>query len=125
MIIHKKHSLVRVIGRDLLKYGKLQLSLLFIILVSAIQVVTTTYQTRELTIEYEKILMAQNVLNTEWHKLLLKENELGDHTRIEYIAIEKLRMQYLDPSQENIVVHLSTNGLQKINEIRALYENKK
>ncbi|NGH42979.1 cell division protein FtsL, partial [Escherichia coli] len=34
----------------------------------------------------------------------LEENALGDHSRVERIATEKLQMQHVDPSQENIIV---------------------
>ena len=43
-------------------------------------------------------------LDIEWRNLILEENALGDHSRVERIATEKLQMQHVDPSQENIVV---------------------
>lgn len=47
---------------------------------------------------------ARCFLDIEWRNLILEENALGDHSRVERIATEKLQMQHVDPSQENIVV---------------------
>ncbi len=43
-------------------------------------------------------------LDIEWRTLILEENALGDHSRVERIATEKLQLQNFDPSQEIIVV---------------------
>ena len=45
-----------------------------------------------------------NLARSEWRNLILEENALGDHSRVESIATDKLKMQHVDPSQENIVV---------------------
>ncbi|MGP4123410.1 MAG: cell division protein FtsL [Sodalis sp. (in: enterobacteria)] len=104
MIGNERQSLIKSIGSDLLRQGKLPLLLLIPVLVSAVLVVTTTYQTRRLTAEREKIVMEKDALDIEWRNLILEENALGDHSRVERIATEKLQMQHVKPSQENIVV---------------------
>ncbi|MBE8943288.1 cell division protein FtsL, partial [Escherichia coli] len=48
--------------------------------------------------------LERDALDIEWRNLILEENALGDHSRVERIATEKLQMQHVDPSQENIVV---------------------
>ncbi|CUX97297.1 cell division protein FtsL [Candidatus Hoaglandella endobia] len=104
MIGNKRHRLTSIIGSDLLRYDKLPLLLLISVLISAILVITTTYQTRRLTAEREQIGLEQNLLDIEWRNLILEENTLGGHSGIEHIATEQLKMQYVDQSKEHIVV---------------------
>ncbi|EEQ20814.1 Cell division protein ftsL [Yersinia intermedia ATCC 29909] len=73
-------------------------------LVSAVFVVTTAHRTRLLTAEREQLVLERDALDIEWRNLILEENALGDHSRVESIATDKLKMQHVDPSQENIVV---------------------
>ncbi|WP_029684613.1 cell division protein FtsL [Tatumella saanichensis] len=104
MISNERHSLPGIIGGDLLRHGKLPLILLVAVLVSAIMVVITTHKTRLLTAQREQMVLEKDSLDIEWRNLILEENALGDHSRVERLAIEKLHMQHVDPSQENIVV---------------------
>ncbi|ADU67982.1 cell division protein FtsL [Pantoea sp. At-9b] len=104
MIGNERHSLPGVIGGDLLRFGKIPVLLLVAVLVSAMLVVTTTHKTRRLTAEREQLVLERDALDIEWRNLILEENALGDHSRVERIATEKLQMQHVDPSQENIVV---------------------
>ncbi|KAA9003293.1 cell division protein FtsL [Affinibrenneria salicis] len=104
MIGNERHGLVRVIVEDLLRNARLPLLLLVAVLVSAIFVVTTAHETRLLTAERERLLLERDALDIEWRNLILEENALGDHSRVERIATEKLSMGHVDPSQENIVV---------------------
>ena len=104
MIGTERHTLVAVIGGDILRHGTLPLILFLGVLVSAVLVVTQTTTTRLLPAQREHVVLARDALTTEWRNLLLEENALGDHSRVERIATEKLQMQHVDPSQENIVV---------------------
>ena len=104
MIGNERHTLVAVIGGDILRHGKLPLILFIGVLVSAVLVVTTTHKTRLLTAQREQLVLERDALDIEWRNLILEENALGDHSRVERIATEKLQMQHVDPSQENIVV---------------------
>lgn len=104
MIGNERHSLAGVIGGDLLRNAKIPLILLIAVLVSALFVVTTAHRTRLLTAEREQLVLEKDALDIEWRNLILEENALGDHSRVERIATEKLQMQHVDPSQENIIV---------------------
>ncbi|MBS0968880.1 cell division protein FtsL [Chimaeribacter arupi] len=104
MIGTERHGLVGVIGGDLLRHGKIPVILLIAVLVSAILVVTTAHRTRLLTAEREQLVLERDALDIEWRNLILEENALGDHSRVEQIATQKLQMQHVDPAQENIVV---------------------
>ncbi|SQI27280.1 cell division protein FtsL [Salmonella enterica subsp. arizonae] len=93
-----------MIGDDLLRFGKLPLCLFICIILTAVTVVTTAHHTRLLTAQREQLVLERDALDIEWRNLILEENALGDHSRVERIATEKLQMQHVDPSQENIVV---------------------
>ncbi|WP_086955546.1 cell division protein FtsL [Xenorhabdus innexi] len=104
MVAGERHGLVGVIGRDLIRNAKIPCILLVAVVVSAISVVTVTHQTRLLTAEKERQAIQIDAQDIEWRNLLLEENALGDHSRIESIATEKFHMQHVDPAQENIVI---------------------
>lgn len=104
MIGNQRLGLVRVIGSDLLRNAKIPLILLVAVLVSAIFVVTTVYRTRLLTAEREQLVLERDALDIEWRNLILEENAFGAHSRVEHIAIEKLQMQHVDLSKENIII---------------------
>ena len=83
---NERHALPGVIGDDLLRFGKLPLCLFICIIVTAVMVVTTAHHTRLLTAQREQMVLERDALDIEW------------------IATEKLQLQHVDPSQENIVV---------------------
>ena len=91
---HERHALPGVIGDDLLRFGKLPLCLFICIILTAVTVVTTAHHTRLLTAQREQLVLERDALDIEWR----------NHSRVERIATEKLQMQHVDPSQENIVV---------------------
>ncbi|MGK2946716.1 MAG: cell division protein FtsL [Candidatus Malihini olakiniferum] len=104
MISNERYSLTGIICQDILRHGKLPLLLLTALLISAVLVVTTAHKTRLLTAQREQLLLERDALDIEWRNLILEENALGDHSRVERIATEKLHMCHVDPAQENIVV---------------------
>lgn len=104
MSSYERHGLVGAIGGDLLRNGKIPLILLIAVLVSALFVVTTAHNTRLLTAEREHLVLERDALDIEWRNLILEENALGDHSRVERIATDELLMRHVDPSQENIIV---------------------
>jgi len=104
VINNERHSLPAVIGGDLLRHGKLPVILIIAVLVTSIMVVITTQKTRLLTAQREQMVLEKDSLDIEWRNLILEENALGDHSRVERLAVEKLHMQHVDPSQERIVV---------------------
>lgn len=100
----ERHALPMVIARDLLRNGKLPVALFIAIIVTAASVVTTTHETRLLTAQREQMVVEKDALDIEWRNLILEENALGDHSRVERLAKEKLQLEHVDPTQENIVV---------------------
>lgn len=104
MIPPDRHSLPSIIIKDILANSKLQLLLLFVVVISALLVVYVTHQTRLITAQNQQLLMDRDYLDVEWRNLILEENALGDHSRVERIASEKLHMQHVDPAMEQIVI---------------------
>lgn len=96
MIKIRKYDLVNIIYRDLCIYGKLQLFLLLLVLISAMLVIIVTYQTRYMTMSLEALFVEKKFLDTEWNNLILEEKKLSNHNRLERIAIEELHMHYID-----------------------------
>ncbi|WP_237385667.1 cell division protein FtsL [Xenorhabdus sp. Sc-CR9] len=103
-MVGERHGLVGVISKDLLRNAKLPLVLLVSVVVSAIGVVTVAHETRLLTAEKERQVIQLDAQDIEWRNLLLEENALGDHSRVERIATQNLQMQHVDPEKENIVI---------------------
>ncbi len=93
---NERHALPGVIGDDLLRFGKLPLCLFICIILTAVTVVTTAHHTRLLTAQREQLVLERDALDIEWRNLILEENALGDHSRVERIATEKLQMQHVD-----------------------------
>ena len=83
MIGNERHGLVGVIASDILRNGKIPLILLIAVLISAILVVTTAHRTRLLTAQREQLVLERDALDIEWRNLILEENALGDHSRVE------------------------------------------
>ncbi len=101
---NERNSLPQVIGSDLIRHMLMPLLLLLAVMCTALLVVTITHKTRLLIAQREKLILERNALDIEWRNLILEENALGDHSRVERIAMDKLHMHYVNPSQDNVVV---------------------
>jgi cell division protein FtsL len=97
-------NLLRVIIDDLFQHYRLSLLLLVLIIISAFFVLITTQATRLFISEQERLLLERDVLENEWRNLILEENVLADHKRIERQAINKLNMQNVNSKTETIVI---------------------
>lgn len=104
MLNHGRRSLPSIITEDLLRHAKVPLILSVAILISAVLVVTVAHKTRLLTTQREQLTLERDALDIEWRNLILEENALGEHGRVERMATEKLHLQHVDTSQEKIVI---------------------
>lgn len=75
------------------------------ILLSAIFVVTIVHKTRLLITDREQLILEHDALDIEWRNLILEENALGDHSRVERIATETLCMQHVDVYHEVLIIN--------------------
>ncbi|WMY95430.1 MAG: cell division protein FtsL [Arsenophonus sp.] len=103
-MVLKTDNLIKIINNDISQYGNIQLILLIIIMISAILVIAVSHKTRILITHKNIIITEKESLEIEWRNLILEENVLGNHSRIERISKEKLQMIHVDPIQENIVI---------------------
>lgn len=102
---YQKYGLIQEIMVDLIHKAKIPLILIFTVLVSALLVVSTTYHTRLLTEKRGQLILERKFLDIEWRNLILEEKVLSAHNRIAKIAITKLKMKYIDPKEEKIVIN--------------------
>ncbi|WP_319782442.1 cell division protein FtsL [Oceanisphaera sp. IT1-181] len=96
-------NLAKEIGQDLLRYKWLLLLAAFAI-GSALLVIVVTQGTRQLTSEYNELMAEQDRLDIEWRHLLLEQNTLMEHSRIELLARDKLGMKRAAPAEEKLVM---------------------
>lgn len=92
----KRYDFVSIIYNDLFVYGKLQLFLLLLILISSMLVILVTYRTRCMVMNYEELFLEKNALDDECNSLVLEEKILSSHDRIERVAMEVLCMHYIE-----------------------------
>ncbi|MGO4999980.1 cell division protein FtsL [Oceanisphaera sp. W20_SRM_FM3] len=98
-----RFNLAKEIGQDLLRY-KWLLLLVIVTVCSALLVIVTTQGTRQLTSEYNELMAEQDRLDIEWRHLLLEQNTLMEHSRIELLARDKLGMKRPAPAEEKLVM---------------------
>ena len=96
-------SLIRSIWNDLTSIGRLPLFLLVLIFSNSIAVVLTTYNTRHQITLRDELLENREKLDSEWRNLILEENALAEHTRVQKIAINDLDMKRPDSDKEVVV----------------------
>ena len=96
-------NLAKEIGQDLLRYKWLLLLAIFAVC-SALIVIVVTQSTRQLTSEYNELMAEQDRLDIEWRHLLLEQNTLMEHSRIELLARDKLGMKRPAPAEEKLVM---------------------
>jgi cell division protein FtsL len=69
------------------------------IFLSALQVVSTRYQTRLLVVRLQELKVQRDELEREWGQLLLEQGTWSTHGRIEDLASTKLNMTIPDVAQ--------------------------
>jgi cell division protein FtsL len=71
---------------------RLVVSLLMILVLSALGVVYTKYRSRMLFAEIQRLEQELDVYEMEWGQLQLEQNTWSEHSRIERLARSKLGM---------------------------------
>ena len=66
---------------------------LLLVLVSALAVVSSTHQTRQLFAELQLLQRHENDLATKWRQMLVEKSALASHGRVERIARQDLGMK--------------------------------
>lgn len=98
----RQPSLLAAIGADLRQHFWIWL-LWAVMLATALAVVTVTHKTRLLVAQREELLQQREILNNEWRHLVIEQNALAEHSRVEQIAKDQLKMQRPTSEQEVVV----------------------
>lgn len=96
-------NLMQIILKDL----RSNLSVVIVALLcvaSAFAVIFSAHLNRSLNASLEAMVAEQDALGIEWRHLLLEENALAEHSRIERIATRKLDMLRPQAEREVVVV---------------------
>jgi len=94
--------LISIILRDLWNY-KLLILLLMVLLLSTFYAIVVTYENRVLVSKYNHLQEKKELLDTHWRHLLLEEQTLSEHARVEYIAKKELHMYRPHPLEEKVI----------------------
>ena len=72
------------------------------VVISAIWVIKTKHQSRQLFVELESLNRERDRLQVDWGRLQLEESTWGTHARVETLATQQLSLRR--PTPEQIVV---------------------
>ncbi len=76
--------------------------LYFSIIASALAVIVSSHQNRQLIIAHEQLIKEKDDLDVEWRHLIIEQSALTEHNRIERAVLEKLNMRR--PKREDEVL---------------------
>lgn len=96
-------NLAKLIALDLFRVGGVPFILLLAILVTAMGVVFNTHETRRSITEKDQSYEERERLDNEWRNLILEENALAEHSRVQKMAIEDLEMKRPDADKEVVI----------------------
>lgn len=94
-------NLLIIIMSDLSRHLFL-IILFFAMIASAIAVIISTHENRQLVIAQEKLVQEKDALDIEWRHLIIEQSSLTEHNRIERTVFEKLDMRR--PTREDEVL---------------------
>lgn len=98
-----KPNLAKLILTDLLKVSFVPLILLIAIFFLAIGIVLSTHDTRTAITDKDATLVERERLDSEWRNLILEENALAEHSRVQKMAIDELEMKRPDGDKEVVI----------------------
>lgn len=92
MVKERRVNLTKLIWSDLISHFWL-VALVFAVLGSAVSVVYSSHQNRLYIGHWEELRQQRDELKLEARHLLVEEMALAEHSRIERIAMEQLKMK--------------------------------
>ncbi|BCL71156.1 cell division protein FtsL [Vibrio nigripulchritudo] len=96
-------NLAKLIFIDIITVGRVPATLLLLAFASAMWVVHTTHDTRQAIHQRDNALVERDRLDNEWRNLILEENALAEHSRVQEMAQKELNMKRPDADKEVIV----------------------
>lgn len=79
--------------------GRLSLVLAVVLMLCAISLVTSRYQSRQLFIDYDRAQAKARDLEVDWRRLQLDRAELARSARVDHAARENLKMIAIVPER--------------------------
>ncbi|MBV7481321.1 cell division protein FtsL [Bordetella sp. BOR01] len=79
--------------------GRVSLFLATLLMLSAISLVTSRYQSRQLFIELDRSNAQARTLDTDWRRLQLERAELARNARVDHAARQDLKMIPIVPDR--------------------------
>lgn len=95
-------NLVMIMFDDL-RHHMFGLLLFLLVVGSALSVILSTHQNRQLSIVHEQMLQQRDKLDVEWRHLVIEQSALTEHNRIESLVKEQLNMHRPDDNEEVVV----------------------
>lgn len=99
---NERYPLRQIIFEDLIRHNKVALTLLILVIISAVATVWITHQTRLLTAEQSKMLQINRKLESRYIHLQLEESSLSNVLKVEAVA-DKLGLQTVKSDKEVIL----------------------
>ena len=96
-------NLARIVVVDIFRVGLLPFLLMISIFITAMLIVFSTHDTRRAVSDKDAVLVERERLNSEWRNLILEENALAEHSRVQEMAIRELEMKRPDGDKEVVV----------------------
>ncbi len=96
-------NLAKLILMDLVTVGRVPGTLLLLAFASAMWVVHTTHDTRAAIHQRDVALIERDRLDNEWRNLILEENALAEHSRVQEMAQKELGMKRPDADKEVLI----------------------
>ena len=97
-------NLLLILVGDLSRH-KLRLTLLVLVVASAMAVILSTHHNRQQIIALEQLMQEKDDLDVEWRNLVLEQRALTEHNRIEMMVQKELKM-YRPSVNEEVVVRV-------------------
>jgi cell division protein FtsL len=79
--------------------GRLSILFAFLLMVSAISLVTARFQSRQLFVQVDRLESTARELDTDWRRLQLERAELARNARIDGVARQDLEMITTSPDR--------------------------
>jgi cell division protein FtsL len=101
--VEHKPNLAKLIALDIVKVGGIPFFLLVAIFCLAMGVVFNTHQTRLSITEKDQAYEERERLDNEWRNLILEENALAEHSRVQQMAVDDLEMKRPNGDKEVVI----------------------
>ena len=92
-------SLTKMVLQDLVQHKWIVLVVVF----NALSIVYVAHLNRQLTAERDDLLSYRDTLDREWRHLVIEQNALTEHSRVERIAQQQLGMRDVTSETEVMV----------------------